>query len=162
MRTLRGLPRRPRGPDHWVVLWVPSSALLLPGVPARRVVRLFSVFGTSQIRPLTLSTTNNRPAHKKECKQAQRALVAAVSAAGGETEAAKVEPDSMNPAVVETCETATVVSSHAPCDHCAVATPEAELLVCTGCCQARYCSLACQHDAWFGRFVGCVQLSFSS
>jgi hypothetical protein len=36
----------------------------------------------------------------------------------------------------------------APCDHCAVATPEAELLLCLGCHHVRYCSVACQRGAW--------------
>ena len=38
------------------------------------------------------------------------------------------------------------------CDHCAVVTPTVEMLVCQGCNQAQYCSLACQHGAWFVRF----------
>ena len=114
---------------------------------------------TLQTRPLTLSTTNNRPGHKKECKQVQKALAAAAMAAGGETEAATLGPDSMNPtAAVETCDSATVVPC-APCDHCAVATPALELLVCMGCYQARYCSLACQHGAWLVHCVDCGQLA---
>ena len=97
-----------------------------------------------QTAPHSCETNPNyRPGHKKECKQAQKALAAAALASGGgETEAVVFAgPDfATQEKAGSTC---------APCDHCAAATPETELLVCTGCYQARYCSLACQHGAWF-------------
>ena len=75
-----------------------------------------------------------------DCKRAQKeALAAAAMAAGGESEEVPVGPIDL---AVERV-------NGAGCDHCAAATPEAELLVCTGCSQGRYCSLACQHGAWF-------------
>ena len=49
---------------------------------------------------------------------------------------------------------------HAPCDHCAAATPAAELLLCLGCHHARYCSTACQRGAWFVCF--CEHVSIAS
>ncbi len=83
----------------------------------------------------------------------QKALAAAAAlAAGGETQLAQPGAGSTtaDSAVITTGESA---SNSAPCDHCAAAILEAELLVCTGCFNARYCSQACQHGAWFVHFV---------
>ena len=87
---------------------------------------------------------NNRLGHKKECKRVHRELNAAMPmAAEGETE---------TPAGSDVCPAVETNESNGNCDHCAAATPVAELLVCTGCTHARYCSLTCQHGAWFVRF----------
>ena len=94
---------------------------------------------------------SHRPGHKKECKREQKALAAAALAAGGgcgETAAVPAGFDG-NPTVEASAESNS--ENGAPCDHCAGLTPEAELLVCMGCLQGRYCSVACQHSAWFVR-----------
>ena len=108
-------------------------------------MRLFSVFflfpsNGSDFTHSLVTRSTNRPGHKKECKRVQKELAAMAMTAEGDTETA---------AGSDVCPAVETNESNGNCDHCAAATPVAELLVCTGCNQARYCSLACQHGAWF-------------
>ena len=75
-----------------------------------------------------------RAAHKKACKatrKARQGVEGLVVLHGTEIE---LETEAPPPVRVEAC------------DHCSK--EGLELLVCLGCHQARYCSAACQKDAW--------------
>ena len=105
-----------------------------------------------------IHSLHGRPGHKKECKQARRVLTAAAIAAAGDGEAAQTGPPAPSLSAVNSSFASNVKESNgrtysAPCDHCAAGTPEVELLLCTGCHHARYCSTACQRGAWFVGFV---------
>jgi hypothetical protein len=77
-----------------------------------------------------------RPGHKKACRAATQLANADVTAAEGMADEA---------AVVEATTDDSVSNS---CDHCGAQPPE--LLVCSGCDAARYCTTECQYGAWLG------------
>ena len=141
--------------------WVSSRATAARSASAPRGTVVFGVLikcfeRCTRDAPLSpVPINNHRPGHKIECKLAQKALAAAALAAVGKTE--PTQPGALSTTADSAVETTgESASNSAPCDHCAAATPESELLVCTGCFNARYCSLACQHGAWFVHCVGLI------
>ena len=164
---MRRGPARPvcRRPDLWPLSGLPCGALLQPRVPARRVVRRLPncrykylnglqrrELRTAWFSPAILSPLlNGRPGHKQACKQARKERAAAAESTAAVTSAGK----DVGATAKRTSSAPSGINADAAVDLCAHCTAALGLLVCLGCHQAGYCSLACQQGAWW------VVLAFS-
>ena len=160
---MRPGPARPvcRRPDLWPLSGLPCGALLQSCVPARRVVRhlphcrykYFNELRTAWFSPAAIlcSLLNGRPGHKQACKQARKERAAAAESTAAVTSAGK----DVGATAKRTASAPSVINADTAADLCAHCTAAPGLLVCLGCYQAGYCSLACQQGAWW------VVLSFS-
>ena len=94
---------------------------------------------------------NGRPDHKQACKKTRKERAAAAGSTTAVTSAGK----DVGATAKRTASAPSVINADAAADLCAHCTAALGLLVCQGCHQAGYCSLACQQGAWW------VVLSFS-